>query len=469
MWKADSPRHIPSAAAILCAALCARALLPLIAYSWTRDARIFKPPDAASYHACAESLARTGSFSISGVPEIVRTPGYPLLLVPGVVLGHVTAVTVLLQIVLGCLTVWLVYRTTFILTENRLAAATSGLLCAFEPLSVLYCSLLLAETLFATTLMLFIFLILVYLKRGKMRHLVAAACALAASVYVRPIAYWLPFVMAIFLAAAVCRRREGHGKDALGAVAFLCICAALIGAWQIRNYCEAGYRGFSGIGDQALYFYDAAAVEAAVRGESYYTVQRRMGYHDSTGDASEARRLERMASEARRIILAHPVTFAAQYARGIARTMLDPAAIDYLKFFGRYREGGGLLGKIIDRGLARTVYELARARPTLFWSNLILGLVLLAYLVSALAAFTGGPAGGIPLAAVAITAIYLIILSGGPNALGRFRHPVMPLVCVLAACGCERMRRRGDRRTAYAGGMGRGAHDGTRPSGTDRV
>jgi 4-amino-4-deoxy-L-arabinose transferase-like glycosyltransferase len=469
MRKADSPWHVPSAAAILCAALCVRVLLPLIAYTWTRDARIFNTPDTASYRACAESLARIGSFSIGRVPEIVRTPGYPVLLVPGVALGHVTAVTVLLQLVLGCATVLLVYRVAFILTGSRPSAAASGLLCAFEPLSVLYCSLLLAETLFATTLMLFLFLLLVYLKRGTMRHLAAAACALAVSVYVRPIAYWMPLVMTLLLAAAACGRRGRRGRDTLRAFAFLCICAALIGVWQVRNVRETGYRGFSGIGEQALYFYDAAAVEAAVRGESYYTAQRRVGYHGGAGDASEARRLERMAADARRIILAHPGTFAIQYARGVARTMFDPGAIDYLKFFGRYREGGGLLGEIIDRGLARTVYMLARTRPALFWGNLILGLVLLVYLGSALTAFARGPTRGITLAAVAVIALYLIILSGGANALGRFRHPVMPLVCVLAGCGLERVGRRGDRRTGHAGGIHHGAHDDARPPVADQM
>jgi len=462
MRQADSARHIPSAAAILCAALCARALLPLIAYIWTRDARIFEAPDTASYRACAEALATSGSFSIGGIPEIVRTPGYPVLLVPGVALGRVTAVTVWLQIVLGCVTVWLACRVAFILTGSRQAAAASGLLCAFEPLSVLYCSLLLAETLFAATLMLFLFLFLIYLKRGRIRHLVAAACALAGSVYVRPIAYWMPLVMTLLLAAAACGRRGRRGKDILSAFEFLCICAALIGAWQVRNYLDTGYGGFSAVGDINLYFYHAASVSAAEKGESYYAAQRRMGRHEAARlreagrqgvQEPQAARFSRMAREAREILLAHPATCAAHYARGVARTMLDPGAVDYLKFFGRYREGSGLLGEIIDRGLVSTVYGLARVRPALFLSNLILGLVLILYLGSALAVFAGGPARGIPLAAVAITALYLIILSGGANALGRFRHPVMPLVCVLGGCGLERIWRGGTagrrRRVAY--------------------
>jgi len=441
MWKADNPPHISSLAVIMCVALCTRALLPLVAYSLTNDPHIFKLPDTSSYLACAESLSRTGSFAVGGVPEIVRTPGYPILLAPGILLGHVTAVTILLQLCLGCATVWLVYRTTFLLTKSGTAAAIAGFACAVEPLSVLYCSLLLAETLFAAALMLFLFLLLRYMQTGKSACLIAAACALSAAVYVRPIAYWLPLVMAIVLVAA--RRREKRGKSVIGAFAFLGICAVFIGSWQVRNFRETGYRGFSGIGEQALYFYDAAAVEAAVCGEPYYTVQKRMGYNNASLDASNAEGLERIAAEAKRIILAHPVVFATLYVKGIVRTMFDPAAIDYLKFLGCYREGSGLLGKIVDRGILDAMFELSRTRPALFWTNLILGLLLSVYFAGALLSFAGARTRAVPLAAVAIVALYFVILSGGPNALGRFRHPVMPLICILAGCGFDRTLHKG--------------------------
>ena len=462
MWNADSPPRTSSLTMIMCIALFSRALLPFIAYSWTHDARIFKLPDTASYLACAESLVRTGSFSIGGIPEIVRTPGYPLLLVPGVLLRHVTSVTVLLQMFLGCVTVWLVYGATLALTGNRTAATTAGLLGAVEPLSVLYCSLLLAETLFATAIMLFLFLFVCHLKTGKISYLVTAACALVATIYVRPIAYWLPFAMAVVLAAA--HRRQGkRGRSVLLAFVFLCICAVSIGLWQVRNYRATGYRGFSGIGEQTLCFYDAAAVEAAVRGEPYYAVQQRMRYHNGMVDVSGAEGLEHIAVKARRIIFAHPGVFAILYAKGIVRTLFDPAAVDYLKFLGCYQEGSGLLGKIVDRGLADAMCELARTRPALFWGNLGLGLVLSVYLVGALLPFVRSRERGVPLGAVAIVALYLIILSGGPNALGRFRHPVMPLVCVLAGCGFARIWRKRTTGAAHADSTYHGGHDDGAP------
>jgi hypothetical protein len=148
-----------------------------------------------------------------------------------------------------------------------------------------------------------------------------------------------------------------------------------------------------------------------------------------------------MGREGMRIIRAHPLAFASIYARGVARTILDPGAVDILKYFGAYREGSGLLGEAVDRGLARTVLSLARRRPALFWCGIALGAALLAYLAAAsagIAAWRGlAPGAG----AAALTAAFILLLSGGANALGRFRHPVMPLVCVFAGIGIDAVLR----------------------------
>lgn len=438
--KVNGPSHVPSLAVIMFIAICARALLPFAAYSSAHDANVFKTPDTASYIACAESLARAGSFSDGGLPEIVRTPGYPLLLAPGVLLGHVTSITLLLQLLLGCATMWLVYRTTFMITGNGTAAAIAGLLCAVEPLSVLYCSLLLAETLFATALMLFLYLLIRHLKNGKMGCLVAAACALVAAAYVRPIAYWLPVVMVVVLFAA--RRRHWKlGRNLLMAFVFLCICAAAIGLWQIRNFRETGYRGFSAITDINMYFYNGAEVISATTGEPYYLAQKKMGYgdevkylqrHPDQKGLPRAQRYALMGKEARGIILAHPLIFARGYLSGLVQTVFDPGATDYLKLFRRYREGSGLWGEIIDRGYFSTLCMLASRKPVVFWSNFVLGIALLVYYALAVPSIWARGSAPQMRAAVAATLVYLLVMSGGHN---RFRHPVMPLVCVLAGCG----------------------------------
>jgi 4-amino-4-deoxy-L-arabinose transferase-like glycosyltransferase len=432
---------------IILIAAVVRILLPLAAYSIACDAGIFRAPDTSSYLACARSLAREGSFSMGGAPEIVRTPGYPLMLVPGVVLGHVTALTVPVQIAIGCVTVWLVYRLALALAGTRRAAAAAGLLCAFEPLSSLYCSILLAETLFAALLVLALSLFVRSLREGRLSSLALSACALAAAVYVKPIAYWLPAVVAVVLVAQLARERTA--RAVLRPVVFLVLSAALIGAWQVRNWRVAGYRAFSAITDLNHYFYQGAAVTAATHRESYYDIQEAMGERDPDlyfADHQEQRGLPaaeviaRMGRQGRAIIRAHPRMFAAIYLKGIARTLLDPGAVDYLKFFGAYQEGSGLLGEIVDRGLTPMLAWLRAHRPAVFWMNVLLGIVLLVYLGCMIAGVTDPRARGFPVAAVVLAGLYLLLHSGGVNAVGRFRHPIMPLICVLGGLGIARLQ-----------------------------
>ena len=451
MFLSREGRQSAQIAAIVCIALIVRAALPIIAYAASGAGAVFEAPDTSSYIHCAGELARGKGFTTGGVPEIVRTPGYPLFLLPGLLLGHVTAVTVILQVFVGCLTVWLVCRITLALTGKPGAAVAAGLLMALEPLSVLYCSRLLAETLFTSLLMLFLYLFILSLRERRSGYLFASAFALAAAVYVRPIAYWLPVLGAIFLVAASWKKRSLRPRSLLKPLSFLGICAVLIGAWQVRNKMETGYGGFSAITDYYLYFYQGAAVVAAETDRSYYAVQREMGYYDmriyiarhpEQEGMPPARRLAAMGKEGREIILSHPLTFTKIYANGLIRTLLDPGAIDYLKLLGLYPDGGGLLGEVVDRGIVGTVKGLAFKRPVIFFSSLLLGIVLLFYLGLALVALLRRARFDAPFAALAVTGLYVLLLSGRANALGRFRDPLMPIICVLAGCGLELIRPR---------------------------
>jgi hypothetical protein len=75
----------------------------------TQDFTFSYQPDSGSYIESAESLLHSGTFSILGFPEIGRTPGYPFLLMLGIISGHLELVTIVVQILLSCFTVFLVF------------------------------------------------------------------------------------------------------------------------------------------------------------------------------------------------------------------------------------------------------------------------------------------------------------------------------------------------------------------------
>lgn len=365
---------------ILLVALVPRVALPLLAW----DAAAFRAPDTASYEQF-------------GGNDIVRTPGYPLLLA----VARTPAVTIALQVLLSLATVALVFR---IEREAFGGRGWAALFYAIEPLSIIYASKLVTETLFTATLVLSLWML-------KRRWWVGAALAMAASAYVRPVTLLLPLLL-------LWRRPHALG------VAFACT-----GAWVVRNAVVAGYLGFSAIGDHGLYYYHAAAVQARERGVPYYQQQKEWGYGEPILEtpADHARRIR---AEATAILRAHPADAVAVHARGIVMTLADPGAVELLRMFGAYPEKGGLLGEITDRGI---VAAIGRLGLLALGTNVAFGLAWLALLVLV---WRGWPNRAT--APLVVTAAFLIVLSGGPMATHRFRHPIMPIACLLAGAGIRR-------------------------------
>ena len=86
------------------------------------------------------NLISSGRYTRDGLPEIFRFPGYPILLMPGPLLGYPEIVAIAFQIMLSCLTVFLVYKIALMLFQRTDIAVFSAALYALEPLSVVYTS-----------------------------------------------------------------------------------------------------------------------------------------------------------------------------------------------------------------------------------------------------------------------------------------------------------------------------------------
>ena len=249
---------------VLGLALFLRTLLPILGYCYTRDVTIFYTPDTASYIVPARELVAHHRFFSDGAPEIIRTPGYPLLLTVGLLLGRLELATITLQILLSCFTVFMVYRTACLLFEREEIAIIAAGLYAIDPLSILFASLLAAETLFTAVVMVGVYYLVRYLRRQSLGDLLVSAGALAASVYVRPIGYFLPMIIAPGLAAwALVTHRQNKLRVLAHACAFVIVSVGLTGLWQVRNKVETGYSGFSAIASDNMYFILAASVLAA--------------------------------------------------------------------------------------------------------------------------------------------------------------------------------------------------------------
>lgn len=430
---------------VLLAAFVVRVLVPLLALIITKDNSVFHSRDTISYIRPAMELLSSGQFASNGIPEIVRTPGHPLFLIPGILLNKTELVTIALQIVLSCLTVYLIFRIALILFDRVELAVLCALMYVIEPLSILYTSKLLTETLFTCLIIFFLYYLLMYIKNRSLNQLLISAIALAASVYVRPISYYLPLFITVVLLIWILTTMPKKSILLIHTCLFFFVSMGLIGLWQIRNKAETGYTGFSAITDINLYFYQGASVIAVRQGVPYYEMQNKMGYRDKEVYFlnhpeqrlwNQSKRYQYMRKEGIRILRNDPFLYSKIHLKGIIRTLLDPGAIEYLKLYKLYPESGGLLGIIVDKGLAKTVITLIKEKPIVFWINLLLGMLLALYfLFGVTALLSKNFIYDMPIITLLCVGIYFLIFSGGPNSLNRFRHPIMPFLCILAGHG----------------------------------
>jgi len=429
---------------VLGLALLLRALLPILGSCYTHDATIFYTPDTASYVVPARELVVHHRFFSDGSPEIIRTPGYPILLTVGLLLEGLELATVTLQILLSCFTVFMVYRIAGLLFENEAIAITAAGLYAIDPLSILFASQLAAETLFTAVVMVGVYYLVRYLKRQALGDLLVSAGALAASVYVRPIGFFLPMIIAPGLAAwALLTHRQNKLRFLVHAGAFVIVSVTLTGLWQVRNKLETGYSGFSAIATDNLYFISAGSVLAAKQHIPYYEMRDRLGYQNRSVYLQEhpeqktwtvAHRLDYLSQAARNILLGSPLTYARIYFDGILRATFDPASTEYLRFFDLYPKQGDLLTTAVDGGIIATV-EALFASPLLFWSIAVMLPLQIIYVSCAGVTICSRTILDPAIFAVVFIAAYYMAIAGGPGDWGRFRHPAMPIVCILAGYG----------------------------------
>ena len=157
--KIERHRVLPLVSVLLFALLLRGALFAA-AWHYSADLQTLHTGDTPTYLTPAESLLADGTFSAGtipsgtfsnvtssggtfsntnsssvAVPEIYRTPGYPLFLTAGLRAGHVELVTVALQAVLSLASILLVYHLAWKLTASSTAALLASLLVAMEPLS----------------------------------------------------------------------------------------------------------------------------------------------------------------------------------------------------------------------------------------------------------------------------------------------------------------------------------------------
>jgi len=417
--------------------------LALMMFAQTRN-RInpFFQFDTPSYLISGRNLLFHGSFvGQDGQPYLSRTPGYPLFLaligLPGLEFA------VLVQVILSALTVVLVWRLARGIFEDDRIALLSAWIFAFEPISIFNSIALMSETLFLVIFLLFLERLVQFLRSHRLMVLAEAGILLAAATFVRPVTYFLPVPLALGLFLVLARVPVLRWKAP--AVLLLTVLPWLA-AWQIRNWVETGFSGFTSVGIEDLYIWETSDVIARAEHRPLFQVMRELGggsssdyfaAHPEQVGWSEAQRLAFMKSETDKVVRQHFGLFLLSRIQGSARVVLSPAAndtivqLDLVDFGEVSKMRAGIHGK----GPLYAAIEFAEAH--LFVGALMAGMEVL-LLGTYFFAVKGVLRGGVPGACLWFLFgvwLYFMAISGGALGGGRYRLPVMPIICIFAAAG----------------------------------
>ena len=423
--------------AVLTVALLARLLVPIVATMVHDVGSLLEAhADSPPYLRLAELLTG-GHFTRNGVPEILRTPGYPLLVALGVFIGHPIGLTILLQVILGSLAAVTVYAlaedttTSLGCRDSRRVALSAGLFYALDPLSIIHSSFVLSETLFTTLLLAHLSILLRYFKTGSLRYVVMSGALAVAATFVRPAAMYWPFVVGGVLLFLRVPNRVGHVFTRLApAFVFLVITLTPLMLWTARNQHVAGYSQYSAAGDFNLYINLGSAIE----GIEWTTALQRADMLAMQNGWTPAERYEFMRREGIRLIVSQPMKHLVVHAKAVLKS-LTPGFTMYVRIYHPDYGSESTLERLFG-GTALRVPDLLAALPVYF----LVGLACAGQYGLALIGLRRGfmARNGLTVLLWA-SAVYFLLMAGavGDMATARMRHPAMPAICVLAGLGAS--------------------------------
>lgn len=470
-----SARHV--AFAILLAALAARLVVLFLVHSRTPTA--FTWVDSADFIGPARSLLELGVYAPSperaGEAEIVRTPGYPLLIAATFALaGEDPRALSAAGALLATATALVLLAGMGRFFGARAAALGAALLC-LDAGSFGRSLDLLSETLFSFLLVIGLLALCRAVDGQEARPFPAAVAGLAigAAVLVRPILVYFPAVAAAGLFVSM-GRSPGAVRRLAPVAAFLAPVVLLAGGWVVRNGLATGAFVVTPVAGHQLLHRRAASVVARVEGTSLSQAQEALGIREAffrwRGPTSEAAifgpgrysdsfpetarlsaaELDRIwKAKAFRVFREHPVLTLRMLAEGAAMLLFSPPPAILSVNWGLFQPSGELVRVWMDQEVRQVAVRLRAESPAVFALSVLSVVQLLAFyglaVAGALACRRSVP---VAVHAVLLGALaYLVATSSGTDAMDdRFRVPLMPVVCLYAGAGlaalCPRAARR---------------------------
>ncbi len=224
--------------------------------------------DSAHYLVIARNMIQHHAFSASTappyIPDISRTPGYPLFLFPFAALFASPIPWIIgIQMLLSALTSVLLWRWATPWSGRR-GALGAALVLGCDWVTLAHSGMMLTETLFIFFFTLALMQTWDALEKNPERSGIAGLLW-GISALIRPVVVYLPFLL-----TALWFRKKKWG------IVFLAASYLLPGLWVLRNYHAGHFAGYTSIDGYALLMYPAAGAEAIRLKEPIGSVRARL-------------------------------------------------------------------------------------------------------------------------------------------------------------------------------------------------
>lgn len=378
-------------------------------------------PDSPTYISPARNVVSGRGFvDADGYPEAIRTPGYPLLIMPFLWAGLDLKYLVVFQHLLRVALILAVSAFTFSLTCSRRQAIFAGVLLCIDLPMLAAANSVMTEMLFTAVVGFALWL----LWRDSNPHERPWGYSLlygvvwGASVLIRPVTLFFFIPGAAYLLLSRSSRRWP------AAFSFIAGFAILPVLWAARNYHETGFFTVSSISGNNLLFYRAAGALA---------LEQPGDYNANLGEQMQELRVQACAdlqATYKRDCTKVPAVVAHQYYSRLGLAILKKHPLAYMR--------------LVVRGAARMMLDGGSQILTAMTGlNTRAGVRLL--LVYTVPAFGFAIAGLMRwwkeerrlfyLAFLAV--VYFVVISAGAEAFSRLRVPIVPVYAVLIASGID--------------------------------
>ena len=402
--------------------------------------------DLAANLTAGHGLGRAlGQHDATWVPELARTPGYPMIIAAFDWLGWSgqTAAIILQNLAyVGLAMIAAAIAGTWF---GPVAGWFAGLWIALDTQAVALSNMIWTEPLYGVLLFAAAMATARVIARPRWQAAVVSGVLIAAGAYIRPTSLFLPTVCAVgLLAFALLRRNRALVVSALlvGVVG-----NALIGAWVVRNGRVCGEYTFTSISRALLLAYHGGATLSRAEGIPFRDARDRL--HADLGISRNAlRRLPLSAAENARVkslafktIREHPKAFVAEYGLRSANIYCGPDK-HILLASGLPLVDFGILPSDEDamagEGVALTSWTLLAVNLVFLGSVYVL-------LIRQLCLVYRKRWPPVFVWVCLAFSVYVLALSSGAPGDPRMRAPVMPMLVMVAAASLAPAR--SERRT----------------------